>query len=54
MLPHRTRLPSRTTSYILPLVNLVSSVIGTGDKPDYNSTVALPSDINETAVFIRG
>jgi hypothetical protein len=40
--------------YILPFVALVSSVIGTEDKPDYNRTIALPSAINEAAVFIRG
>ncbi len=46
--------PFADNPYILPLVTLVPSVIGTEDKPDFNSTVALPSAINETAVFIRG
>ncbi len=33
---------------------LVSSVICTEDKPDYNHVVALPSAVNEAAVFIHG
>ncbi len=33
---------------------LISSVIGTEDKSDYNRTIALPPAINEAAVFIRG
>jgi hypothetical protein len=41
-------------SACIPYILLVSSVIGTEDKPDYNRTVALPSAINEAEVFIRG
>ncbi len=34
--------------YILPFVAIIASIIGTEDKPNYNSSAA-----NEAAVFIR-
>ena len=40
--------------YILPFVALISSVIGTEDKPDYDRMVALPPAITEATTFIRG
>jgi hypothetical protein len=35
-------------------VALISSIIGTEDKPDYDRTIALPPAVNEAAIFIRG
>ena len=40
--------------YVLPFVALISSIIGTEDKPDYDRTIALPPAVNEAAIFIRG
>ncbi len=61
MLPHRPRFTPghiqhyfACIPYILPFVALISSVIGTEDRPDYNRMVALPSAVNDAAVFIRG
>jgi hypothetical protein len=34
-------------------VALISSVIGTEDKSDYDRTVALPPAVNEAAIFLR-
>jgi hypothetical protein len=40
--------------YVLPFVALISSIIDTEDKPDYDRTIALPLAVNEAAIFIRG
>ncbi len=40
--------------YVLPLVALISSVIGTDGDPAYDTLVPVPPAVCEAAVFVRG
>ncbi len=38
---------------MLPFVALFSSVIGTPETPDYDSSITLPPAVSDSAAFIR-